>query len=369
MRATIHLAVAANLALAAAFAILHFVSERRRAQGAAPTPAGTQNDEPAAALDGNVGQAGLGTGHGRLLRAAVAVSGLVSFSCEVLWTRLLAFRFEAIVYAFSVMLTAFLLGLGLGSATVGFLRWTRPRSHYWRVLDYLQAAVGVTGMATIFLLFAPRIPYHSFAGRALAHLGVSLIVMTVPTILLGAAFPIACHLYAASVRETGRSVGRIYVFNTAGCIVGALLTGFYLVRALGTQGTLTAASFLMVASGSAVVAAAPGTAVRRAWRPLPAMRAAAFIVSATPSNFLQRYHATTLAVAVGDPALKLTVPDSKEDAEGIATVFETPEHERGLSVGTTVVAGANFSHRVGISAPVRPPDAAHPAPSLGRAPR
>lgn len=169
-------------------------------------------------------------------------------------------------------------------------------------------------------------------------------------------------------------MGRIYVLSTAGCIAGALLTGFHLVRALGTQGALTVASFLMVARGRAVVAAAPGTAVRRAWGGLPAVWAAVLIVWATrPSNSLRRYYATTLAVAFGDPEIRLTIPDSKEDAEGTATVFETPEYERGLSVGATVVGRTTFSHRMDASARVRPPDAARsargPAPSLGRAPR
>jgi len=47
---------------------------------------------------------------------AAALSGMTALSAEILWTRNLSLLFGATVYAFSVILAVFLLGLGAGSA-------------------------------------------------------------------------------------------------------------------------------------------------------------------------------------------------------------------------------------------------------------
>ena len=47
---------------------------------------------------------------------AIALSGLTALACEVLWTRLLALGVGATVYAFSLILAAFLFSLGIGSS-------------------------------------------------------------------------------------------------------------------------------------------------------------------------------------------------------------------------------------------------------------
>jgi spermidine synthase len=58
------------------------------------------------------------------------------------------------------------------------------------------------------------------------------VVLLVPTTLLGAAFPAAARLIAGADRP-GRDVGTILALNTAGGIVGTLVTGFVLVPWLG----------------------------------------------------------------------------------------------------------------------------------------
>src|SRR5438093_2106897 len=46
----------------------------------------------------------------------IAISGMTALAAEVIWTRLLSLLFGATVYAFSLILAVFLLGLGLGSS-------------------------------------------------------------------------------------------------------------------------------------------------------------------------------------------------------------------------------------------------------------
>ena len=60
---------------------------------------------------------------------AIALSGMTALAAEVIWTRLLSLLFGATVYTFSLILTVFLLGLGIGSSLGAALARsvTRPR--------------------------------------------------------------------------------------------------------------------------------------------------------------------------------------------------------------------------------------------------
>ena len=52
---------------------------------------------------------------------AFALSGLTSFAYEIFWTRSLVFLIGNTTYAFTLMLTAFLLGIALGGYAIRFL--------------------------------------------------------------------------------------------------------------------------------------------------------------------------------------------------------------------------------------------------------
>ena len=92
-----------------------------------------------------------------------------------------------------------------------------------------------------------------------------------PTVLLGAAFPLALRL-AADARHVGRDVGAVVALNTIGGIAGAVVTGFVLVPALGLVRTLASLALPRRRVGArrgACAAGRSGAAVlgrRRGWR-------------------------------------------------------------------------------------------------------
>jgi len=71
------------------------------------------------------------------------------------------------------------------------------------------------------------------ASFAIAALGM----VFMPTLLLGAAFPMALRLMVG-IHTVGRDVGRVLAMNTAGGILGTLVTGFALIPAIGLIHTL-----------------------------------------------------------------------------------------------------------------------------------
>src|SRR5205085_7301827 len=47
---------------------------------------------------------------------AIGLSGMTALAAEVIWTRILSLLFGATVYTFSLIVAAFLIGLGIGSS-------------------------------------------------------------------------------------------------------------------------------------------------------------------------------------------------------------------------------------------------------------
>jgi spermidine synthase len=73
-----------------------------------------------------------------------AVSGFIALSYEVIWSRVLALIIGSSVYAFSIMLTTFLIGLALGAYLASRLvdRIVRPVVAF----GLIEIAVGVVSL-------------------------------------------------------------------------------------------------------------------------------------------------------------------------------------------------------------------------------
>jgi spermidine synthase len=207
------------------------------------------------------------------VRAALwgaGLSGLTSFLCEVTWIRLLAVVLGGSTYNFTLALAAFILGIGLGSA---WLALRRKEGDLLRLFGRLQVALAVS-IAIAVPLYV-RLPYaFSVAQASLARspdtfslyqaicFSFCLSVLVVPTFLMGAGFPAAARVVTSAVSEVGRGVGRLYLWNTAGSVLGATAGGLWLMPRIGMEGNFLAAMALSL-SGAAVAFRWAPTAARR----------------------------------------------------------------------------------------------------------
>jgi len=82
-----------------------------------------------------------GRAHNTWILPVILLSGMVSFTYEVLWTRLLTHLLGSSVYAFSTMLATFLMGLALGAALVAPLAANTRRARYGFALVQVGCAV------------------------------------------------------------------------------------------------------------------------------------------------------------------------------------------------------------------------------------
>jgi spermidine synthase len=174
-----------------------------------------------------------------------ALSGFIALSYEVIWSRVLALIIGSSVYAFSIMLTTFLVGLAAGASAASRVadKIRRPALAF----ALIEVGVGVTSMVGAYLF--NDLPYvfvqlyrwvgsNSFGVILFARFLIASFVMILPTLLLGALFPLVVKAVSAGERASGRTVGNAYAANTLGAIAGSFASGFLLIPWLGLLGSL-----------------------------------------------------------------------------------------------------------------------------------
>ncbi len=203
----------------------------------------------------------------RVVFACTAICGFGALALEVMWTRAISLAIGSSVYSFTLMLVAFLTGIELGSALHGALpRRLRDATH----ASLLLAGIAASTLATSFAI--PRLPQlvgwlkpvASGAGfDPWTTLALCLLVMLVPCVLHGMAFPLAGEVRARLEARTARSIGDLVGLNTLGSIAGSLAAGFILIPQVGMQRSLVGISALYASAAIAVAAAALAGAKRR----------------------------------------------------------------------------------------------------------
>ena len=205
--------------------------------------------------------------YSRTLRLAVlggfSLAGLASLSLEVSWTRVLTLVLGNSVYAFSLMLTAFLLGIAVGSSIAA--KFIDRSKNPWRDFVLIEAFIGISvivlnpvlGQLPSLLVGVFSSLQENFWALQTVLFLLSFLIMLVPTTLMGAAFPIAARIYTQDIKHLGTSVGRLYAGNTLGCMLGPLFTGFVIIPLIGIQRSIFLVALIYLAIAGAVFLLGP----------------------------------------------------------------------------------------------------------------
>ena len=183
-------------------------------------------------------------------------SGVCGLIYQVLWLRLLALVFGVTVYAASTVLAAFMAGLAVGSALAGRIvsRVQRPLV----VFGVAEILIGLSALLTPYALDAAAALYarvYPLTGGSLpiltaARLMTGFIVLLVPTILMGMTLPVLSASRLVRGSSFGSRVSALYAINTAGAVCGAVVTGFYLIGAIGIHRSFLLGAAINVAVGA-----------------------------------------------------------------------------------------------------------------------
>lgn len=176
--------------------------------------------------------------------------GYCGLAYEILAARALSIFLVNSTYSFSSILVVYLIGISLGSYL--FSRYLGGMKRQFTLLAVIE------GLAGLYLLFVAatinEIPVLLFPlnkvfldapllRMLLPGLVLSSLILLVPSVLMGIAFPLLCRLYTTHLGQLGTSVGRVYFYSTLGSILGSVSAGAVLLPALGVvKGTVVISS-------------------------------------------------------------------------------------------------------------------------------
>ena len=189
-----------------------------------------------------------------------AATGFTGLLYEVAWFRLMSLLLGGSAYAFSIMLLAFLLGIGLGGLIGGWAIARRSSGGggspaLLRDLAAIEIGIGLLSWGAMFLY--GQLPYLWVRLFGLAEeswpliwgsqLAIALAIMTPPAVLMGVSFPYLAHLADPRSEETDRAVGLVYGANTLGSIGGAVGGALFVLPVLHVRGAILVGVSLNVA--------------------------------------------------------------------------------------------------------------------------
>ena len=174
------------------------------------------------ASDGNVGVLPL--------YAVFLLSGAAALIYQVAWQRALFTLFGIDIASVTIVVTAFMLGLGLGSLLGGELSRRAPNSALI-IFAIFELGIGAFGFFS-FSIFDLVGEVTLGASHFTTGL-VSFFLVLFPTLLMGGTLPLLVAHRVQRSRNVGKAVSSLYFANTMGAALGAFATGGFLLGAFG----------------------------------------------------------------------------------------------------------------------------------------
>jgi predicted membrane-bound spermidine synthase len=207
---------------------------------------------------------------GRWAYLCVFITGFLAIGYEIVWFRVIGVLVKSSPYSFSSMLFMYLAGIALGSFTMEkYIRQRQlinKRALFFRMQFLIGVYVIVTFTGYYYLtLYTPfgKLTARSFGALLHPPLPLDLpapalifssvsnflqsmfsvldiffwpgVFIFIPTVLMGASFPLISYLGLSRQDQEGKTVGTVYFFNVAGNLLGGIVTGFILLPLIGSE--------------------------------------------------------------------------------------------------------------------------------------
>ncbi|HEY5648744.1 MAG TPA: fused MFS/spermidine synthase, partial [Nitrospiria bacterium] len=204
------------------------------------------------------------------------LSGFLALAYEITWLRLLAIFNSNSVLTFTTALSIYLFGFSLGS--LAFYQFLARRV---KGLTIFYLSLWGAGFFTLVLIplyyYFPAVT-HSLIYRngglspspglniAVSEFVVSGLMMFLPTLFLGLAFPSLCQTLVEAREKIGRRSGLFFFIGNIGAMLGVFITGLFIIPALGLVGTLGLLCALSLLLGIGVLMIHRDFPKRRLWQ-------------------------------------------------------------------------------------------------------
>lgn len=186
-----------------------------------------------------------------LLAAVFFFSGLASLIYQVAWQRLLTIPYGVGAVSIALIVSVYMLGLGLGSLLGGRLseRISRPYVLYAAV----EGVLGVVGLISFRIILS--LGQLTAASDPVVSFACLFAFLCIPTLLMGITLPLLTTIFTGATGDFVYSISRLYFINTLGASAGAVLTSYILVSLLGWNGCIYLAACINFVLAAAILSA------------------------------------------------------------------------------------------------------------------
>lgn len=197
----------------------------------------------------------------------IFLAGFIALGYQIIWYRMAAVMLQNSPYSFASILVFYLLGISLGSYYLSEIVLKRWKHSPFQLFLALNAGIAVSvflitaGMyylawytpfgkairSLIFLklaLFTTGFSLNTFRDivivvfSASLYFLVPLFLLFVPTLFMGASFPLITSVLAGNNKNHSLIVGNAYFIAIIGNTLGALVSAFILLPLMGTERVL-----------------------------------------------------------------------------------------------------------------------------------
>src|SRR6267154_5058318 len=173
-------------------------------------------------------------------------SGIPALIYEIVWQRALFAIYGINIESVTIVVSAFMLGLGLGSLGGGALS---RNPHFSPIRFFALAEIGTALFGAVSLSI-----FHFVAGyttaKPLEITGIiTFLLIVVPTILMGSTLPLLVEYLARYSQNVGSSLGALYFANTLGLGMACIVLARPLLSYFGQTGAVRCAAILNAVVG------------------------------------------------------------------------------------------------------------------------
>ena len=185
------------------------------------------------------------------------LTGLSSFIYEVSWIRLISLVLGSSTHYFDIMISTFILGLAFGGLFSQLL--LKKAENLIKNLSIVQIIMGIFSLSTIYFyeyfFILSGISNEMFMKNDFGYIGYSIfkyllcvLIMFPTTFFAGMTLPIITY-YLFSITKNEKYTGTVYGWNTIGAIIGAGITGLFLIPIFQLKNTLLIGAVIDISLG------------------------------------------------------------------------------------------------------------------------
>jgi len=167
------------------------------------------------------------------------LSGVSALAYQIIWQRVLFSTFGVNIDSITIIVSTFMLGLGLGALIGGKLA-DKYNTKQLLMFIIIEILIGIFGFFSYELIL--YIGDFFILSSSFVIFIANFSILLLPTILMGSTLPILITYIYKSSGNIGFTTGMLYSFNTLGAALGAFFVGFISLMFFDIPSTIKIAS-------------------------------------------------------------------------------------------------------------------------------